>query len=288
MDIFPQLVVNSLITASIYAILAIGFNLIYSTAKFFDLGFGATTAVAGFATFFFIDRLGLPLIISAFGGIVAAGLLSFFSYKLVYQPLRERKATSTVMLVASLGIFTAVQAAIAILFTSQFRSLARNFDSADSFKVLGGVFSFTQLILFICALLVTALLWILITKTKFGKALTAISDDEEVAKIVGINTSKILGYMFFIAGCFGGLCGVLVGFDTGIEPNMGFVILLGAIVATIIGGAGNVFSAAAGALLLGFIENFGIWKFSGEWKFAISMVVLILFLLFRPKGIFKR
>lgn len=230
--------------------------------------------------------MSLPLAVA--GGILFAGLTSWLAYYLVYKPLRSRRASNTVLLVASLGIFIALQAIIAILFTSQFQTLAIGSGTEHLFSIGSGVITQVQLIIFGCAVAVTLLLWFLLKKTMFGKALTAISDDEEVSKIVGINTGKVLGGMFFIAGAIGGLAGILVGFDTGIEPTMGLGLLLAAVIAAIIGGAGNVFAAPAGAFLLGFVENFGIWKLSGEWKSAIALGLLILFLLFRPEGIFKR
>ena len=122
-------------------------------------------------------------------------------------------------------------------------------------------------------------------KTKLGKAVRAISDDENVAKIVGINTNKIIGYVFFIGSAIAGLAGILVGLDIGIQPTMGLGLLLKGVVAAVVGGMGNLYGGVLGSFLLGFVENFGIWKISGEWKDAIAFVLLIAFLIFRPKGI---
>ena len=133
-----------------------------------------------------------------------------------------------------------------------------------------------------------ALLVFLVKKTLFGKALTAISDDEEVAKIVGINTDRIMGRVFFFSGAIGGVAGILIGLDTGIEPIMGLPWLLAAVIAAIVGGIGNIYGGIAGAFLLAFAENFGIWKISGEWKNAIAFGLLIIFLLWRPKGLFPK
>jgi branched-chain amino acid transport system permease protein len=109
-----------------------------------------------------------------------------------------------------------------------------------------------------------------------------------VAKIVGINTKKVIGWVFVIGSAIAGLAGILIGFDTGIEPTMGMSLLLKGVIASIIGGIGNVYGGVLGAFFLGFIENFGIWKISGEWKDAIAFGVLIIFLLFRPQGILRK
>jgi branched-subunit amino acid ABC-type transport system permease component len=145
-----------------------------------------------------------------------------------------------------------------------------------------------QLSIFCIGAALFALLALLLKSTLFGKAITAISDDEEVAKIVGINTDRIVGRVFFLSGAIGGLAGILIGFDTGIEPIMGLSWLLAAVVAAIVGGIGNIYGGVAGAFLLAFAENFGIWKIAGEWKAAIAFALLIAFLVFRPRGLFPR
>jgi branched-chain amino acid transport system permease protein len=94
--------------------------------------------------------------------------------------------------------------------------------------------------------------------------------------------------VFFLGSAIAGLAGILVGFDTGIEPTMGLSLLLKGVIAAIIGGVGNVYGGVLGAFLLGFVENFGIWKISGEWKDAIAFAALLLFLLFKPSGLLKK
>src|SRR5690606_8573677 len=129
---------------------------------------------------------------------------------------RKRKASNMVLLVASLGAMTALQAVIAILFTSRFKTISQNIGTQKLFEVLGGVITQTQLIIILITALILAGLVFLLYKTQFGKAVRAISDDEEVVQIVGINTNKIIGYVFFIGSALAGLAGILVGFDTGI------------------------------------------------------------------------
>jgi branched-subunit amino acid ABC-type transport system permease component len=109
-----------------------------------------------------------------------------------------------------------------------------------------------------------------------------------VARIIGLNTDKINGYVFFIGSALAGFAGILVGFDTGIEPTMGLGLLLKGVIVSIIGGVGNIYGGVLGAFLLGFVENFGIWKISGEWKDAIAFALLIVFLIFRPQGIMNK
>jgi branched-chain amino acid transport system permease protein len=192
------------------------------------------------------------------------------------------------MLVGSLGAFTALQAIIAILFTSQFQTLSMNAGAGKTFDIFGGIITDVQLIILICAIFIMFVIAIVLKTTLFGKAIKAVADDEEVSKIVGINTKKVVGWVFIIGCSIAGLAGILVGFDTGIEPTMGMSLLLKGVIASIIGGIGNVYGGVLGAFLLGFVENFGIWKISGEWKDAIAFAVLIIFLLWRPQGILRK
>jgi branched-subunit amino acid ABC-type transport system permease component len=285
MEIIPQLIINSLIAGAIYALVALGFNLAYGATRFFNLAHGVMTAIGGYLFFYLTKSLGWNIYLAVISGVFLAGVLGYGLDKMIYQPLRKRKASNMVLLVASLGAFTVLQALIAILFTSQFRTLSDGVYEPRIFEILGGVITQTQLIILLSAVLATLGLVGLLYKTQLGQAVRAISDDEEVAKIVGLDTDKIIGQVFFISSVIAGLGGILVGFDTGIEPTMGLGLLLKGVIASIVGGIGNIFGGVLGAFFLGFVENFGIWKISGEWKDAIAFTLLIVFLIFRPKGI---
>ncbi|MDD5068177.1 MAG: branched-chain amino acid ABC transporter permease [Candidatus Pacebacteria bacterium] len=288
MSIVPQLVLNSIIAGSIYSLMALGFSLIFSTVKFFDLSYGVLATAGAYGTFYVLKTLGLPLFVAVPAGILISALLGFLFYKLIYRKLRARKSSNTVMLVASLGVFTALQAVVAILFTSQFQTLSSNLGQERVFIILSGAITQTQVIILCTSILVAVGLALLLKFTFFGKMVRAVGDDEEVSKIVGVNTEKIIGGIFIIGSAIAGLAGIMVGFDTGIEPTMGLPLLLKAVIASIIGGMGNIYGALLGAFLLGFVENFGIWHISGEWKDAIAFGVLIIFLIFKPQGIFKQ
>lgn len=288
MGILPQLILNSIIAGAIYTLVALGFNLIYGATKFFNLAHSIMAAIGGYAVFYFAKILGLDIYVAIILGVALAGLVGFGLDKFIYLPLRRRKASNMVLLVASLGAMTALQAVIAILFSSQFKTLSQNIGTQKLITILGGVITQTQLIILLSAALVMAGLVTLLYKTQFGKAVRAISDDEEVARIIGINTNKIIGYVFFIGSAIAGLAGILVGFDVGIDPKMGSSLLFKGVIASIVGGVGNIYGGVLGAFLLGFLENFGIWKISGEWKDAIAFALLITFLIFRPRGIMNK
>jgi branched-chain amino acid transport system permease protein len=288
MDIVVQILLNAVIAGAIYTLLALGFNLLYSTARFFDLGYGALTAVGGYSVFWLYKIVGIPLLPSLVLGIAIAGALGFAIEKIIYRPLRARKASNSVLLVAALGVLTVIQALIAILFTSQFQTLSRDIGAQRTYSIFGGVITEVQVLILVAGLLIMVALGLVLKYTRIGKAVRAVADDEEVAQVVGINSERIMGIVFFVGAAIGGLAGIAAGFDTGIQPTMGLTLLLKGIVAALIGGIGNVWGGVIGAFVLALIENLGAWQFSGEWKDAIAFGVLILFLLFRPQGILPK
>lgn len=285
MDIVPQLVVNSIIAASLYALVAMSFNLIFGATRFMHLAHGVLATVGAYTAFYAGSALGAPVAAAVFCGIAVAAFMGYVFEFLVFRPLRAKKASNLVLLIASLGAFTAIEAVIAIFFTSQFRTLSFLVGSTGIIHIGTGVMTGLQAVMLAIAIAVLVGLWLLLTKTSFGRAVRAVSDDEEVAKIVGINTDRVIGLVFVIGSAIMGAAGILAGMDTGIQPTMGFALLLKGIIAAIVGGIGSVYGGFLGAILLGFAENFGIWYISGEWKDAIAFAILIVFLLFRPQGI---
>ncbi|QQG45096.1 MAG: branched-chain amino acid ABC transporter permease [Candidatus Sungiibacteriota bacterium] len=288
MNILPQLILNSVIAGAIYTLVALGFNLSFGAARFFNLAHGTVAVAGGYVVLFLMKWLQVDPVLSVISGVVSAGFIGYGLFQLVYAPLREHKASNLVLLVASLGAFIALQAILAMLFSSQFQTLYQGSLVPTTYAILGGVITQVQLLTLGSAFLITLGLALVLNMTVFGKAVRAVSDDEEVAKIVGINTRKIIGRVFFMASAIAGLGGILIGFDTGLEPTTGLPLLLKGVIASIIGGIGNVYGGVLGAFLLGFVENFGIWKISGEWKDAIAFTLLIIFLIFRPNGIIRR
>jgi len=285
MEIAVQIALNAIIAGAIYSLVAIGFTLIYSVARFFDLGYGALAVVGGYTVYYFYNILGVQLIPAIILGVVFAAVLGVLIETFLYRPLRARKSSNTVMLVASLGVLTVVQAIVAMIFTSQFQTLSRAGSETQVYSIFGGMITETQLVILATALLIMTGLVLVLRFSLFGKAIRAIADDEEVANIVGINAKRIMAYVFIIGSAIAGLAGIGTGFDTGLQPTIGFSLLLKAVVASIIGGIGSIYGAVLGAFLLAIIENLGAWQFSGEWKDAIAFAVLIAFLLFRPQGI---
>lgn len=277
-----------MIAGSLYTITSLGFNLTFATSRFFNLAHGSLSVVGGYMFLLFSVKLGIPLWAGVICGVLSGGLAGVAMQTFVFAPLQKRRATNLVKLLASLGIMTMIQALFGILFSAQFQVLTPRNTSAHVYNVIGASVTNIQLWTFFTAVAATLGLMILLKKTLIGTAIRALSDDEEVAQIVGINTQRTLTLVFFIAGALAGIGGILFGLDTGIDPSIGMAMLLKGIIAAVIGGIGNVFGGMLGGFILGFFENFGIWKISAEWKDTIAFSLLILFLIFRPQGILKR
>lgn len=287
MDILPQLLVNGLVAGAIYALVAMGFSLIYGTTRFFNLAHGPVAVAGGYGVFLFSGLLQWPLSVGIILGILFAGVFGWGLDKLVYLPLRRRKASGMILLVASLGLFTVIPSMLAIAFGTSFHNLASG--STITTLHLGSVlFTHVQLLGVLASLVVFMGLMLAFRLTRLGRAVRAVSDDEEVAKIIGINTNRIIAVTFFVGSAIAGVAGVLTGFDTGLQPATGLALLLKGVIAAIVGGIGSVPGALLGGFLVGVVENLGIWQIGAEWKEAIAFILLILFLIFRPEGIIKR
>lgn len=286
MSILPQLIINSIIAGATYTLITLGFNLAYGTTKFLNAVHGSLAAVAGYIVFFLMRSFGLSIIPSAAVGVIGASVLGVIIDRFVFRPLRRRCASSTVLFLSSLGVFTMIQAALEIGFTSQFQQLGNV--RSPRYDFFGAVITEPQVIIIFACVIVFAALFLILHKTRFGKAVKAVSDDEEVARIMGIQTDSVTAKVFAISSGIAGLAGILIGVDIGIQPTMGLWVFLEGAISAIVGGIGNIYGGVLGSFLLGFAENFGIWKISGAWKPAIAFGILIVFLVFRPKGIIKQ
>ena len=233
------------------------------------------------------DSPGSKLYLSWGVSCVLAGVVSLALYRGLYVFMRERARSPLVMLVATLGILLAFSALIVIVFEPTPRPLPEPFGN-DTWNIAGAnIKGFNVFTIAVAIIGFLGLLWLL-KMTNFGRTVRAIGDDEEVSKVVGINTTVIIAIVFFIGAIFAALGGLLSGHDTAIQPRMGLLLLLKGWTASVVGGIGNLYGAILGGFILGLLEQFGIWDLAGEWRDVVSFVVLILFLSFWPNGILPR
>ena len=248
----------------------------------------AVGAVAGaWCGFLVAGEPGSKLYLGWAVSCLMAGIVGLALYRGLYVYMRQRSRSPLIMLVASLGILLAITAATTIVFQSAPRPLPDAFGGSPWTVGGANIKGFNVFTIGVAVAGFVGLL-LLLRMTAFGKAVRAIGDDEEVSKVVGINTTVIIAAVFFIGAIFAAMAGILSGHDTAIQPRMGLLLLLKGWIASVVGGMGNLYGAIVGGFALGMIEQFGIWDLAGEWKDVISFVLLILFLSFWPRGILPR
>ncbi len=291
-----QLVLNGIIAGSIYALIAIGFTVIYRTVKFFHFAHGVVYTAGAYLAYTIVNSLSVnvqsPMVISywflaVLVGVVGAGVLGIGIDKFLYHPLRERKASNLIFLLASFGVFIFIQNLIQLIYGAQILTI-RTGPVKEGHLFLGAVITDIQIIILVTSCLLSVALFLFLKRTRFGKAMRAVSDDSIGASVVGISPEKTITISFAVGSALAGIAGILISLETNIEPTMGFNAILKGIIASIIGGIGSIPGAFAGGFFLGIAENLGIWKISGGWKDAIAFLILIIFLLFRPQGIMGR
>jgi len=279
-----QLILNGLIAGSIYSIIAIGFTVIYRTIKFFHFAHGVVYAAGAYLAYTFFILLKINPFISFILSIVLAAFLGMAIDRFVYSPLRKHKTSNLVFLLASFGVFIFLQNLLQLIFGAQILTL-RTGPVKEGHHLLGAIITDTQILIIVSSLVLFFICWLFSQRTKFGKAIRAVSDDPIGARVVGINSEKIIMIAFAIGSALAGAAGILISLETNIEPTMGLNAILKGIIASMIGGIGSIPGALLGGLFLGLAENLGIWQIQAGWKDAIAFVILILFLLLRPSGI---
>ncbi|MDE2768007.1 MAG: branched-chain amino acid ABC transporter permease [Chloroflexota bacterium] len=278
-----------LVTGGATWVLRRGFQRVVAPATRGPLGAMVTVAivVGVLVAILVANTPSLGLYLSWGVACLLSGTVSLALYRGLYVTMRERANSPLIMLVASLGILLAITAFITIVFRAAPRPLPEAFGSEP--WTIGGA-NIKGFNVFAIGLAVAGfgVLLFLVKKTAFGKAVRAIGDDEEVAKVVGINTTVIIAVVFFIGAVYAALAGLVSGHDTAIQPRMGLLLLLKGWIASVVGGIGSLYGAIVGGFALGMLEQFGIWDLAGEWRDVISFIVLIVFLSFWPQGLLPR
>lgn len=282
-----QFVVNGIIAGSIYALVGVSFALIYVPTKFFHFSHGAIFAFGAYIGYACHVLLKLPLGFAILLALGASALGGFGLELCIFRPLRRRGATHLVLLLASLGLYIALQNVISMIFGDETKSF-RGLEAAQSIVLLGTHITQIQLCIIISAVALSFLIWVTMTFTKFGKALRAVAGDPELAEICGINVDRMILLAFAIGSAVAGVSAILIALETGVTPTMGLSALMGGIIAMIIGGITSIPATLLGGLLLGLAQHLGVWKIGSQWQDAIAFVILAVFLLVRPQGFFGK
>lgn len=284
MSILLQLTFNALVAGSLNALLAAGFSLIYSTNRFVYLAHGAVVTTAAYVLYSFSSLLNIPFGLSIVLTIIFTGLLGWGLYYTLYNPLKRRKTSSTILLIASAGLMFLIMNVLMIGFGASVRSLDV-IPIEEGLSFFGANITPLQIVIVGVALFTMVVLWSVMKFTKFGKILRAVADNPELAQTSGINTERIEGLSFLAGSALAAVTGILLGLEQNMTPYMGTHLAVSGYTAAIIGGVASVPGAIFGGYVLGAVENFGIWYLPSGWKEGITFTLLLIFLVARPNGI---
>ena len=294
-DILLQQLANGLILGSFYALVALGYTMVYGIIKLLNFAHGDLYMIGAFIGFLFLSVLS-PLIGDSWVGIlcsmvlsmIAVGLLGVLIQRIAYQPMLSAPRLS--ILITALAVSMILSNAVMAFTDGEY--LAFSTDLGYEGLEFGNVFvTYTQMVLVGAAALLMTGLYLFVHRTMYGKAKRAIAIDQDACRLMGIHVNRIIALTFFIGTSLAASAGIMAGAYYGsIHFFLGFVIGLKAFTAAVIGGIGSIPGAMLGGLLLGLLESFGTQiPFIGtEWKDVFSFGILILLLVFKPTGILGR
>ena len=295
----PDLAVNGLFLGSVLALGAVGITLVFGVLRFANIAQGDMMTLGAYVAFFLLVSVlpehtglgpftfGYPLLIAIPASMAAVAILAVVMELVVYRRLRARRANLVTMEIASLGIAIAIRGVVQMIWDTQVRYLPNETRPHLDFP---GDISIAPNHLFVsgAALLLAIALHLVLTRTKQGKAMRATSDNPDLARASGINTDRVLLWTWAIAGALAGAAGVLLvvfNATAQVKPSTGFQLLVPLFAAVVVGGIGNPYGAFIGALLIGVsMEVSTAWALT-TYKPAVAFTVMVLVLLFRPRGI---
>lgn len=282
-----QVIVNALVTGSIYALIASGFSLIYATNRFMHFAHGATIVLAAYLFHFLLNEtslwVGWSFIITLTAGIG----LGYLMQKLVYQQLEKKKSSRVILLIAAVSMLILVENLIQIFFGSSVR--VNSIDSGlFTINSLGVSFTAIQAGIFVVTMLVFGLLVLVMNKSRLGLLFRAVSNNKTLSTIHGINAQKISTYAMLFGSFLGALSGIMLSLEQALFPGMGTKLMIKGFTAAIIGSIYYIPGSIVGGYIFGLLENIFAWYLPGGIKEALSFGILFLFLLFRPQGIFSK
>lgn len=280
---FGQFVINGLITGVLYSLLAIGFALVYNTTRIFHIAAAGIYVFAAYMFWLFAMTLHLPLLLAAIIALLLTMGLSLTTEVSVYRPLKNRKASLNVTMIASIGLMTVIVNLIAMFFGNETKVVDNRIQQPLVFgDIIVTMPQMWQLVVGSVLLLVfiLALRW-----TNWGVRLRALSADDTLYETLGYSTRSSRTAVFLLSGAFIAVASCLTVYDVGMDPNMGMTVLINAMVAMIIGGVGRFGTCIIGGLTLGMLQSLTVYQFSSNWQNAVTFLVLLILLFLRPQGI---
>ena len=282
---FLSYLINGISLGSIYAIIALGYTMVYGIARMLNFAHGDIIMVGGFAIFTAVSTMGLPPLIGILIGVVVCTVLGVVIETIAYRPLRG--ASSLAVLITAIGVSYLLQNIALLVFGSN----ARQFTSVvnvPNLKLAGGQLSISgvTIVTIVTCIVIMVALTTFIKKTKIGQAMLAVSEDKGAATLMGINVNRTIAITFAIGSALAAIAGALLcSTYPSLTPYTGSMPGIKAFVAAVFGGIGSIPGALIGGIILGIIENLSKAYISSHLSDAILFYVLIVVLLVRPTGI---
>jgi neutral amino acid transport system permease protein len=277
---------NGLALGSVYAIGAVGLTLVYGILKLVNFAHGDFLTFGAYMAYVVNVTWGGPLVAAALFAIAMTALLGVLFERVMWAPMRARKAGLLQLLLMSIGLAFLIRYSIQYVWGTEVRKL-----DVDEFAVvefLGLRIGRTELEVIVIGFAVMLAVGAMMRYTLLGKRMRALADNLDLAETSGIDTSRVILYTWVLAGGLAGLAGVLAGAVTDIRPELGFALLLPIFAAVVLGGIGDVFGALAAGIVLGLLIEWSTLFIEPRWKVTIGFAVLIIVLIIRPQGIFGK
>jgi neutral amino acid transport system permease protein len=279
-----QLFINGIAVGSIIALAAVGLTLTYGILRLSNFAHGDFMTLGAYLTLF-ANTLGVNVWLSMIVGAIATIGAFLLSEKFIWSPMRSRRATSTTLIIISIGLALFLRNGIILLWGGSNQSYKLPVAEALQWGELR--IPQYDLIVTVLALIAIAVLHYLLQNTKIGKAMRAVADDLDLARVAGIKVDRVILWTWIIAGGLTALGGGMLGLVEAVRPNMGWFLILPMFAAVILGGIGNPYGAIAGAFVIGISQEVSTYFLRTEYKLAVALVIMMLVLLFRPQGLFR-
>ena len=283
MTAFLQQLVNGLSLGSIYALIALGYTMVYGIIKLINFAHGDIYMLGAYCAFLITTYCGLGFIPALLISMVFCGVVGVLIERIAYKPLRH--ATRITALITAIGVSYVLEYATQYIMGSEVRTYPKLLTSA-SFHLGPVTITMQQVYIFVITVILMVVLQFIVQKTKMGRAMRAVSVDEDAARLMGIDVDKTISFTFLLGSALAGVAGVLVGiYYNSVNPLMGMTQRLKAIIAAVFGGIGSIPGAMIGGLFIGIAETMVTAYGSSLYKDAIVYIILILILILKPAGL---
>lgn len=284
MQVFMQQLINGLSLGSIYALLALGYTMIYGIIKIIHFAHGDVYMLGAFFGYYTINVWHFNFIMALFGSMIFCALVGMLIEFVAYRPLRH--SSRIAVLITAIGVSYFLENGMSVLFSGDTRDFPQVIKQVN-YEWFGIRVTNVQLLIFTTTIILMIILQLIVKKTKMGRAMRAAAADPVAAELMGININGTISFVFAIGSAMAGAAGVLIGlYYNSIEPTMGMTPGIKAFVAAVVGGVGSIPGAAVGAVIIGCLESMMQAIGFSAFKDAAVYVVLIIVLLFLPAGLF--